>query len=302
MTLATKQVRFSDLDAFARSLEPRAQRAFLEAIQALKNSAHLAELERAVQAGSVGGVQRALRLDDLEEHLSPFRDVVLDAVRGGGEVAALNAALGVRFDITDERALRHVQRHAGLLIRGISDTTRRGVMRAIELEFTQGIAPATTARRIRDKVGLTDHQQEIVANYEATLRAAVRGDATWADVDRYRLNPIRGPGGLAERRIDAAVARYRQRLLNHRARVIAQHETLSAANEGRRQLWDQLQQRGALPPGAQREWLTAEDERVCPICWPLNGTRVGIGESYPGNLEPGSAHIGCRCSEAMVGL
>jgi SPP1 gp7 family putative phage head morphogenesis protein len=50
----------------------------------------------------------------------------------------------------------------------------------------------------------------------------------------------------------------------------------------------------------RRRWLASEDERVCPICAPLDGYTIRFDAQYPGGLEPGNAHIQCRCTE--VGL
>lgn len=301
-TATTKQVHHPDLDSFARSLEPRARRAFLQAIEDLKGSVTLASLESAVASGSLIAVQQALKLQELSDHLSGLRDVILDAVRGGGEIAAADVGLGIRFDITDERALRYIQSHAGTLIREVGEQTRQGIVELIDYEFRQGRAPLPTARRIREHIGLTAYQERIAQNYEQTLRAAIRGEATWADVNAYRLNPIQGPGGLQEGRVEAAVKRYRERLIAFRAETIARTETLTAAHEGQAEAWRQLEERGALPATARREWLTAEDERVCPICGPLDGQTAPLGRSYPGGYDRPPAHPNCRCTEVLVGL
>ena len=39
------------------------------------------------------------------------------------------------------------------------------------------------------------------------------------------------------------------------------------------------------------KWMTARDELVCPICKPLDGTFIGIGDINA--LPP--AHVNCRC-------
>lgn len=297
--IEVKQVRFTDLDAFARSLEPRARRAFLQAIEDLKGAGSLGGLERAVAAGSIFAVQEALKVHELADHLADLRDVILDAVRGGGEIAAGDIGIGIRFDITDENALRFIQQHSGALIREVDVATRQGIVDLIDYEFRQGRAPLPTARRIRERIGLTAYQERIAQNYEQTLRAAIRGEATWAEVNAYALNPIRGPGGLLESRVDAAVARYRQRLLAFRADTIAISETIRAANEGQREAWRQLDARGALPATAEREWLVSDP---CPLCAPHEGERIPLNGSYSSGYEPGEVHPRCRCTEVLVGL
>jgi SPP1 gp7 family putative phage head morphogenesis protein len=46
-----------------------------------------------------------------------------------------------------------------------------------------------------------------------------------------------------------------------------------------------------------KTWETAQDERVCPVCSPLNGTTVPINKPFEGVgvLYP-PAHVMCRCS------
>jgi len=42
-------------------------------------------------------------------------------------------------------------------------------------------------------------------------------------------------------------------------------------------------------------WWTNHDDRVCPICEPLHGVEVLLGELFPGGLEGPPAHVGGRC-------
>ena len=56
---------------------------------------------------------------------------------------------------------------------------------------------------------------------------------------------------------------------------------------------------GDLPPGALlREWSALID--ACEACWPHDGERTGIDESFSGGEEPGSVHPRCRCSDIIV--
>lgn len=71
---------------------------------------------------------------------------------------------------------------------------------------------------------------------------------------------------------------------NHRATLIARTETLRAHNEGRKTFYDQV---GVT----KMEWITAEDERTCPVCAPMNGKVYDIKGDVTAPLHPA-----CRCS------
>ena len=70
----------------------------------------------------------------------------------------------------------------------------------------------------------------------------------------------------------------------YRMEMIARTEVLRAHNQGRQKFHDRV--------GVRRiEWLTMGDERVCPVCGPLDG-KVFPLERFP--RQP--AHPACRCS------
>lgn len=85
-----------------------------------------------------------------------------------------------------------------------------------------------------------------------------------------------------------------------RAQLIARTESMTAANEGQRQGWDQAVDAGLLPADARRVWI-ATDVGPCPICEALDGNEAMLGEEYDG--EDGGygppAHPNCRCTEGL---
>lgn len=70
-----------------------------------------------------------------------------------------------------------------------------------------------------------------------------------------------------------------------RAEMISTTEVTRLFAEGNRQAWENT---GYVD---EMVWQTAEDERVCPICSPLAGTHIGIGDKDA--IPP--AHVHCRC-------
>lgn len=63
-----------------------------------------------------------------------------------------------------------------------------------------------------------------------------------------------------------------------------------------------LRELAAREPGVavrlMREWSAMVD--ACERCWPHDGERAGLTESYAGGDEPGSVHPHCACVETVV--
>ena len=50
----------------------------------------------------------------------------------------------------------------------------------------------------------------------------------------------------------------------------------------------------------KKKWITARDDRVCPICRELDGVVVGKHELFPGGYDRPGAHPNCRCDIVPV--
>ena len=80
-----------------------------------------------------------------------------------------------------------------------------------------------------------------------------------------------------------------------RAKAIARTEIIHASNYASVEAWKQSDVvRG-------KEWLTAADERTCPICAAMEGKVVSLenefkpGDNLFGNVQEPPAHVSCRC-------
>lgn len=74
-----------------------------------------------------------------------------------------------------------------------------------------------------------------------------------------------------------------------RAELIASTETTRAYAEGNTLAY---RESGVVD---DREWRTAADERVCPICGPLHKKRATLGSPFEGRHDNPPAHPRCRC-------
>lgn len=170
------------------------------------------------------------------------------------------------------------------------DATSGGVRAILRASLEQGSSlGATVALDTLERIGMS---------FDWTL--AHDRAAKWAS--QYSYDLVRGINQTTQGRLQTAVddwfrepttIRDLQRELEptfgkRRARLIAQTETTRAAHEGSVAGYEQS---GVV---AEMEWVTVNDERVCPQCGPLDGKRA----SLRGNFEGGAgvpAHPGCRC-------
>jgi len=131
------------------------------------------------------------------------------------------------------------------------------------------------------------HAAELITQITDTTRDRIRM--------AVELLQDTGDWDLAYDRIASAVGD------EDRADLIARHETMLAADEGQRQGWAQAAEAGLLPPDARRVWITTPDERLCPVCEPLEGMTAPLDGEYPGGFEGPPAHVQCRCTEGIGG-
>lgn len=96
--------------------------------------------------------------------------------------------------------------------------------------------------------------------------------------------------GWSVDRLAAALREKRDLQTKGRAEMIAVTETANAYTQGSLVLYAET---GMV---SEIEWLDADG---CDICAPLNGTRVPLGESFPGGVMV-PAHPNCRCAIAPV--
>jgi hypothetical protein len=90
-----------------------------------------------------------------------------------------------------------------------------------------------------------------------------------------------------------------------RADRLGQNESYKAVQVGKNMIWMAMEASGDLPSGTLKKWVTAQDERVCPVCGPLDQVTVALHHKFSsptGNEKfyaPG-VHPRCRCRIEIV--
>jgi hypothetical protein len=88
-----------------------------------------------------------------------------------------------------------------------------------------------------------------------------------------------------------------------RAEVIARTETMTAANAGQQEAWEQAVADGLLTGQENRVWIVTPDDRLCPICAPMEDVEAGMNEEFNVDGDQVSeppAHPRCRCTLGLV--
>ena len=168
--------------------------------------------------------------------------------------------------------------------RGLAATRLGAELAALGIEPQTG-SPGLLAAQHLDRMGADAVEAQIAAE---SLAGQWRALATRAVLQAQRTGED----------VAAAVSATREPLLPKIART-AETEATRAFNDEHLEHVRDMIARGDVPEHlVMREWSALID--ACERCFPLDGVRVGVAESFPGGEEPGSVHPRCRCSELIV--
>ena len=143
--------------------------------------------------------------------------------------------------------------------------------------FDTGRSHATSARLIRDVIGLDDRRAGALAKYAAKLEAE----------------------GVPEAKRLRLIAAESRRKLQSRGLAVSRTESVRAASIAQDMIWQRGIQEGQLDNVYEQEWVPSPN--ACPTCLGLRGARAPIGGEFPapGGAGPPSPHPLCRCGRRL---
>jgi len=174
------------------------------------------------------------------------------------------------FDASDPGTIRWAEERSSALITEILPETEAAIREIISRGIAEGIPPRQLAREIRQHIGLRSDQVKALENFASQ-------------------------DGVTEKQI----ARYRQKLLNDRAILIARSETMRSANAGQRDLWRQAIAKEQLPRDVLRVFIATPDERTRPAHAEADGEVAPLDGEFPSGIEPG-VPPNCRCAQGIA--
>lgn len=174
------------------------------------------------------------------------------------------------------------------------------------------------ARAYAEKVGDYFHQtstQALLQGFNTYVNRRVPPKiAAERILDAYGLTPrqvtalvhLKDPEAVASGVLQVRDSRRRQfvaKSLSTRMKNISRQEDHTLHQTAKTLAWAWAKEKGTLHESARKIWITAKDERVCPVCGPLHGQRVEVGKPFLdefGNKIYGPPHMMCRCDIRLL--
>lgn len=238
-------------------------------------------------AGRMAGINYVRAKDTVDKYFGEkgvlngnlYAGAVLSGVVTTGDLRTTLATI-------DSQAVRWAQDNSAKLVTNISAEIRQNINFLVTESMSGDFTVNSLARQIKMIVPLTDrYTTAVLTRQNSLLDGFLKGGMKLADAQEKALS-------MSET--------YADKLTRSRALTIARTEVMGAAGEGRLNAWGAMMIQGIIPQDAQKVWMTAEDERVCPICGDLDGETVPMGSEFSVGVMTIPAHPNCRCDVSYL--
>lgn len=315
--MKSKKEQTKEIERLLDRYDRRIASAFLLAVQKIQSNLSLKKIAERIEAGDLVGATRILDDALIAAGFVTFNNTIQDALISGATQAqriASASRIEYAFSVTQSNTARFMETYRANLMREMTNEMKAIVSDVVFREVSAGTNPIETARRMRDAVGLTKHQEKSVQNFRRYLenldRRALERRLRDARFDPTVARAMREGRPLNKKQIDKMVKRYRERYVKRRAENIARTESLTLLQSGQDQYWKQLEESGVVQRGQVfKEWINTKDEktrhahRQIPIMNKDGVPRDDVFKSplgvirYPGDPRASIENrINCRCS------
>jgi hypothetical protein len=221
----------------------------------------------------------------VEQLMRKAAKLALPSVTEFGKQEDTELVIQALLDLNNPEAIRAASILGATEVTAITAATQRALREIIRNAQASGVSVPNQARAIalelKKGIGLTAPQVKSLNKLTAEWEAA----------------------GLSAGDIAGLQDRTRARMIRQRSLVIAQNETMEAANAGVNSLWDTAINEGLLPIQVIREWVTQpslNEMNPCRICRPMDKQRRPMGEPFVSPYDGSTSlrpphHIRCHC-------
>lgn len=195
------------------------------------------------------------------------------------------AVPGLEWNPAGERIRQWIEQRSTELAVNLTEMQHRAlraILRRYAIDMPGAVTVDELSRLMRAVIGLTHKEALAVDNFRRSLLEQ----------------------GLDAEQAEHQAQNYAGWLHRRRAMRIARTELAFAFNFGHFEAMRQAVDQNLFGSGTRviKRFSTAEDERVCPYCGPLDGITIGLDETFPGATKRLPAvyvpplHPHCRCS------
>lgn len=309
------------VEALLKTYEPRLRKAFADAIRNARGAIDQRALIAALEARDIERAVQLLRLN--QAVLFPLTDAMRSAYVAGADLVAPTLPTAIAgafaFDGMHPRAVEWIQSHGASLVQGIvADSevaTRNALISGLQEDRgTRAVARDVTGRMINGQrrggiLGLTSEQTDYAISARRELQDLDGNYITRKLRDRRFDGQVRKAisegRALSQADIDRITGRYKDRMLAHRGRLIAQNETFTAQAEGRKEAMRQVLERDDVEAITKR-WQHSPQENGRQDHIAMDGTVIafdedfilpdGVAMSQPHDPRGGVKHSAfCKC-------
>ena len=199
---------------------PALRRLFTDAWEAMREALPWAAVGEALQRGDLPAVlvmaEEAWMASTDRMVRDPLRAIMQQIVGQSAEASQpalttlLKPRVAITFDAASPHVLAYVQQHSAQLIRGIGLETRQAIRALLVQNMQAGRSWQSVVPDIREMIGVTVRQADALVARRALLLAQ----------------------GMKEARVEKLIAQKTRAYIRLRARTMARHESLLAANAG----------------------------------------------------------------------
>jgi hypothetical protein len=162
----------------------------------------------------------------------------------------------------------------------VTSTSTEALIEGFNAQLNAGLNPQLAAIRAKEAYGLdAQSMRQAVSSF-------VKGDPTYS-------------GDL----VPASVRTLIDRLILKRGELLGNNEAYASVQMAKALTWQFAYKSGSMPEDTQKMWITAKDERVCPICGPMDRQVVAPDDYFVSGdqkyFAPG-VHPRCRCRVQLV--
>lgn len=281
-----KKVTLNKLKSFLTAAEPEVVEILLSNWNAQSSSVTYKELREAYLAGGLSEKQ-------FQKWQKDYAKLINSTLAVKWQQAAAAAAQEVMakypyfvYEPAVSASMGFIKQHGAELVTNLAKEQREALNALIaHCSGYTAISPDEAARIMRPCIGLTKPQALANARYRESVKAA------------YLNAHPHGKAATAEKKAAEAAARYAARQHRYRAQSIARTELAYAYNVGAYGATKDAQAKGYIG-ACVKIWLTAYDERVCPICSQLDDEKHNLEVAFSNGKMLPPAHPQCRCAVA----